>query len=151
MIDEHFSGVDIEIDPWSKENPHAWEITHDKEGKLVATKNSWRNHPMPEGGLEIPLDLRLSTEDFSILVRGHLPGQMEDHWFMFHDEDKFYWVRSWSGMTAFIANVKKEVDEYIVYSATVNPEYSHPMNADEVAKLFESIIERERRSAKNET
>ena len=72
----------------------------------IATKDSWKIEPMGKHVM-IPLDYFLPEEAMSVIRYGHIPEAMEDHWFMYCDENSIRYYRSWTGICAFIAEFEK--------------------------------------------
>ena len=92
----------------------------------VATAEDLCSEPMPEEHVTITgLTIEMSAEDMDIIRRGHIPECMEDHWFMYCDEDTIRYFRSWSGIPVFEARYEKRGDTYYVTELVVNdkPQY----------------------------
>lgn len=70
-----------------------------------ADRSSWKNQALPEKHAALTLDIRLTQEELEKLKCGSIPEAMEDHWFLFYEDGKFYCVRSWSGNCIFAADV----------------------------------------------
>ena len=73
--------------------------------QIIAMRSNFQNHPMPEEHTELDLEIRLTAEELEKLKCGKLPMTMEDRWFLFYEDDKFYCVRSWTGACIYIADV----------------------------------------------
>ena len=71
----------------------------------IATKDSWKTEAMSELNAEINLNIKLTNEEFEKLKNGHIPEVMEDHWFLYYENHKFYCHRSWTGICVFVADV----------------------------------------------
>ena len=69
----------------------------------VATKNSWKTLPMPDKNIVVPLNMTLPSDVMRIIKYGHIPEAMEDHWFMYCDDDTIRYYRSWSGICIYEA------------------------------------------------
>ncbi len=68
----------------------------------VATKYSWGNKPMGKH-VVISFDYFLPEDMMAVVRYGHIPAAMEDHWFMYCDENSIRYYRSWTGLCVFIA------------------------------------------------
>ena len=86
----------------------------------VATKDSWKNMPMPDKNVVIPLNVRIPCEAMRIIKYGHIPEAMEDHWFMYCDEDAIRYYRSWSGICIFEAMYEEYGRDYKITYLKVN-------------------------------
>lgn len=89
------------------------------EKKTVATSGSWHNEPMKEY-ITIPQNFFLTQKQLNEVRLGHIPDAMEDHWFMFADENTINYVRSWSGITIFKAEYKPYEDGYLITELNIN-------------------------------
>lgn len=79
----------------------------------LATKTTWQNHPIDDPKL-IQIDLHFTDQQFSKLIIGLIPEQMEDKWFIFYENDWLYFHRSWTGFGIYKAQLKKETDGYSI-------------------------------------
>ena len=85
-----------------------------------ATRDSWKTLPMPEKSVTVPLDLRLSDAQMAIVLYGHIPEAMEDHWFMYCADNRIHYHRSWTGFCLFEASFEESTDGFRVTSLTIN-------------------------------
>lgn len=53
---------------------------------------------------------RFSPEETEILVRGIVPLGMEDHWFIFEEDDVLHLYRSWTGHELFTIQLRRLAD-----------------------------------------
>ena len=87
-----------------------------------AIKSDWKLHRMPRTRAHFKLEIPLSDDEFETLAWGHIPEEMEDHWFMYFDGDAFCFHRSWTGYCIFRVYVKRSEDRvgYVLYRVTAN-------------------------------
>ena len=88
--------------------------------KKVATQDSWDTLPMPETNVTVHLDLHLTDEQMAIILHGHVPKSMGDHWFMFCGDNKIRYYRSWSGHCIYEAAFEESFNGFRVTSLTIN-------------------------------
>lgn len=50
---------------------------------------------------------RLSPRETELLVRGVVPREMEDHWFIFEEDDVVHLYRSWTGIELFAIQLRR--------------------------------------------
>lgn len=100
------------------------------EKKEIATKDSWQIQPMPEKYATTPMNFDISKEDMSIVKMGHIPDAMEDHWFMYCDDDSIRYYRSWTGFCMFIAKYKEVDGNYRITELQVNRDPSQYTSTD---------------------
>lgn len=87
--------------------------------KRIATKNK-DLLPMPEKHVTVPLDLTLTDEQMSIVLLGHIPEAMEDHWFMYCGDNQIHYHRSWTGICVFEAAFNESFNGFQINSLTIN-------------------------------
>ena len=111
------------------------------EKKEIATKDSWKTRPMPEKQVTVPLDLRLTGGQMARIRCGHIPEAMEDHWFMYCDDERIRYYRSWTGNCIFEAAFEASGDGYRVTRLTINqdPE-EHKATPEKAAALFAALL-----------
>lgn len=119
------------------------------QDKQVALKSSWKTCRMPKARTVIPVDIKLTEEDLRILVLGHVPDVMEDHWFMYFDGSNIRYYRSWTGFFIYKAKVERDYcsNEHglRVTKLTVNrdpKQYSETNDEKDIA-LFQMLIAEE--------
>ena len=87
---------------------------------VVATKDSWTIMPMPEQHTTIPVGVILPENAMECVKYGHIPDAMEDHWFMYCDDNTIRYYRSWTGFCIYMAKYEKVDDGYKITDLTVN-------------------------------
>ena len=75
----------------------------------ISTKTTWQNHPI-ENPKRIEISLHFTEKQFSKFIKGFIPQQMEDKWFIYFENDWLYFHRSWTGFGIYKAKLKKEPD-----------------------------------------
>ena len=68
----------------------------------------------------LDVEIELSDEEFEKLAWGHIPQEMEDHWFMYFDGASFNFYRSWTGFCIYQAYVERTEDGFLIQKVTVN-------------------------------
>ena len=96
-----------------------------------ATKDSWRSRrDMPSRYEDFYLGLEITSAEKEILEYGHIPMEMEDHWYMYYEDDVIHYHRSWTGYCMFEAKVEPCEDHYIVSECRVNRYPGHNRGTD---------------------
>lgn len=85
-----------------------------------ATKDSWRIRPMPSRHEDFHLRLKISAAEKAVLEHGYIPDAMEDHWFMYCEDDVLHYHRSWTGYCIFEARIEPADEGFAVTDARVN-------------------------------
>lgn len=89
--------------------------------KKRALKSDWSIHRMPRRSKAyLDVEIELSDEEFEKLAWGHIPQEMEDHWFMYFDGASFNFYRSWTGFCIYKAYVERTEDGFLIQKVTVN-------------------------------
>ncbi len=99
------NGTERKITDKKKKPEPSQPEEHPSDEPKSAARNSWKNNPMPEQHAVLSPEIHLNTEELEQLKRGSIPKAMEDHWFLFYEDDKFYCIRSWTGTCIYIADV----------------------------------------------
>ena len=91
------------------------------EKTKVAKSTSWKTEPMPQTDISrIKVNISVTEEDMLIIRKGHIPEAMEDHWFMYCDDEYIRYFRSWTGTCAFEAHFHKKEKLYIIDEIIIN-------------------------------
>lgn len=97
---------------------------------------------MPEQNVVVNLDMEISTEMIGTLKYGHIPEEMEDHWFMCCDEDTIRYYRSWTGICIYECKFIKSGYNYKLTELTINrdPNQYGGKNVEADITLFMYLI-----------
>ncbi len=108
----------------------------------IATKDSWEIKPMPEKHITVPMDVTIPNVAMDVVKQGHIPEVMEDHWFMYCDENTIRFYRSWTGYCIYVAKYEDNGHSCHISQLTINrdpKQYSATYNEKEVA-LFMLLL-----------
>ncbi len=111
----------------------------------LATKDSWNIKPMPDSHVIIPMDETITSEALRIVERGHIPDAMEDHWFMYCEDNTIRYYRSWSGICIYVAKYEDDVTECRITELMVNrdPDQYGSTDNDHDKALFMALLTEE--------
>lgn len=98
------------------------------ESSEIATKDSWKILDMPNENKIIKLNINLTSENINKLKKGHIPKEMEDHWFAYYDNNKFYIYRSWTGYCLYVIDIPEDGN---ITNAIVNRNKEQYKNEDD--------------------
>ena len=65
--------------------------------KEKATADSWGILPVTGDSITKAMDFLLTDHQMQQITLGHIPDAMEDHWFMYCDDQYIRYYRSWTG------------------------------------------------------
>jgi len=85
-----------------------------------ATADSWKTMPMPKERAIIKTDVAIPHEAMELVCMGHIPEAMEDHWFMYCDDNTIHYYRSWTGFCIYEAHYERTDDGYKIDKLIVN-------------------------------
>ena len=85
-----------------------------------ARPDSWQTRPMPPSVGLVPFAESYSTEEYAAIVRGLVPQEMEDKWFIYEDSGAVYFHRSWSGVCIYRVRFEAAGDRYQIVEVLVN-------------------------------
>jgi hypothetical protein len=94
-------------------------MTEDKSHKKVK-KGDWHTEQMPSENTILSIQKTFAPEEYGELQKGILPEQMEDKWFIYFEDDRLYFHRSWTGYCTYIAEFEKMEDGYRISRAIAN-------------------------------
>lgn len=118
---------------------------------IIANKDSWKNIDMPVENTYLDVNIELDEQEIEILKKGHIPEAMEDHWFMYFDDNKLYIHRSWTGFCIYIVFINENGN---IEKVQVNRNIEQYNNVDdeqdkyEIARLIYNMIGKKEESQK---
>ena len=62
----------------------------------------------------------LTQKEFEKIFMGHIPMAMEDHWFMYCDNESINYFRSWTGIQIFKGYYRFENNHYVINLLEIN-------------------------------
>ena len=113
------------------------------EDLRVATGKDWKNKAMSSDKFYvIRTDIPIPAVVMERIRQGHIPGQMEDKWFMYFENNIIHYHRSWSGCNTFNAYCEERKDGYAITKIEVDMEdyNTNPRRAPEALDLFLQIL-----------
>jgi len=102
--------------------------------------------PLPEQRATIVLDLRFTSEELEQIKRGVIPEEMEDKWFVYWEDDKLHFHRSWTGFCVYVATFTCDDDGATAVEADLNRDPEQYNNADDhydhemIAYLIDTVL-----------
>ena len=85
-----------------------------------ARPDSWQTTPMPQSVARVPFEDSYSAEEHAAIVRGLVPQEMEDKWFIYENRGAVYFHRSWSGVCIYCVRFETPGDRYRIAEVLVN-------------------------------
>jgi hypothetical protein len=87
-----------------------------------AKNTDWKTLPLPSTHSVVEINRNFSLEELETIQRGLVPKQMEDKWFIYWNDSKLFFHRSWSGNCIYAATFRAEQNGYQLVYALVNRE-----------------------------
>src|SRR3954451_20658359 len=88
----------------------------------IATRSCWKTLPLPETRVPLRFERSFTGEEHARIARGLVPGQMEDKWFIFLEDDWLFLHRSWTGACIYAVRLHPEAGGSRVAEAWVSRE-----------------------------
>lgn len=88
--------------------------------RIIATKHSWINTPMPLKRESLKMALSLSFLEFERIKVGFIPQRMEDRWFIFFEEGWLYFHRSWTGFCNYQLRFEPKEHGFLLVESWIN-------------------------------
>jgi len=111
-----------------------------------ATSASWKIKPLPEKRAPLRYERRFSAAEHARLVRGLVPVEMEDKWFIYLEDGLLRLHRSWTGACIYGVRLAMEGDGEgsVVEEAWVSRATDDYTRTDDAydARLLSFLIER---------
>lgn len=92
--------------------------------------------------VSVPQDFYFTAKQMDIIRFGHIPDAMEDHWYMYCDENAIHYLRSWTGFHIFEAHYEKSGDDYRISELRINnnPNEYRLSDAESAIALFYALL-----------
>jgi hypothetical protein len=74
---------------------------------LNATSRSWKTEPFPANRARLKLDRSFDPAEWSALLCGVIPEEMEDKWFIYEEGGWLNFHRSWTGLCNYRVRLRK--------------------------------------------
>lgn len=88
------------------------EIKLKSEGNAMIKKEDFTNViEMPEENQKFILKRKLTETEINNLKNGYSPQEMDDKWFLYCENNKLFFHRSWTGFCIYIVSIENENGE----------------------------------------
>lgn len=88
----------------------------------AATRADWKTQAMPEATVTRVVDRRYAAAQAEAIRFGSIPWQMEDKWFIFYEDGKLFFHRSWTGLCVFVMHFREDGDALVAERLDINQE-----------------------------
>lgn len=107
---------------------------------VIAKKSDWKITPMPTQNASFQIKRDFTKEQLNILIKGHIPQQMEDKWFWYYENDKLFAHRSWTGFCIYIIELNMTSG---IHKVTVNrnPEQYKCVDIQEDSETLNRLLD----------
>ncbi|MBK9577940.1 MAG: hypothetical protein IPO40_12770 [Fibrobacteres bacterium] len=90
----------------------------------IADQNSWKTLPLPLEKRPLGFTGCYNAAEAIKMKCGLIPGQMEDKWFVYFQEDWLYFLRSWTGACIYALRLEESPMGVCVVDSWVNRDKS---------------------------
>jgi len=87
---------------------------------IIAKREDWKTLPLPEARAKLVWSRRFTADEWAQIIRGTIPGEMEEKWFIFFENETLNIHRSWTGRCIYQAICKQSGDEWFGAEAWAN-------------------------------
>ena len=97
---------------------------------MTAVRGDWKNRPLPAARERLGLDRTYTRAEFERLIKGIIPRQMEDKWFVFFEKPWLYLHRSWTGFCIYQVRFRQSGNKTRIVEVLVNRDPEQYRSAD---------------------
>lgn len=110
---------------------------------MTATSSSWTRLPAPMERADLGFTAWFTNADAEQMMRGFVPEQMEDKWFIYFDDGWLYFHRSWTGVLIYALRLEDSSAGVRVVESWVNrnPEQHTATDTEYDQKLVRFLID----------
>ena len=100
--------------------------------------------PMPEAHRLLAYSRQFTQEEYEQIQYGYIPQQMEDKWFIYFENNKLNFHRSWTGNCIYILEIEQSEGRIYISKAIVNADpKEYKVGNDEKEKcILDYLIDR---------
>ena len=108
-----------------------------------ATRDSWRNSPLPEARARLAIRNAYSADDYARIGRGFVPHDGDDRWFIYLEDDWLSIHRSWTGQCIYRVRFAPDGEQFRIAEAWANRDPAQFRRTDDAADVgdLERLIE----------
>jgi len=103
----------------------------------VAKRDDWKNFPMTDLKIQIPLQLVYTNQEFEVIRQGFIPRVMEDKWFVVVEGGQILFFRSWTGFMIYDCVFEEKGNEVWMTLMDVNRDSTEYSNTDDQHDIFQ--------------
>jgi hypothetical protein len=109
----------------------------------VAEQSDWQTKELPSKRTTITLNRSFPLPEIERMRAGLLPQEMEDKWFIYWQDDRLFFHRSWTGFCVYVVRFTNQGDCYRMVEADVNrdPEQYSETNDEHDAAMISYLID----------
>lgn len=85
-----------------------------------ARRDDWETHPLPRLQRKFPLDRRFPASSMEKIRRGYVAEEMEDKWFIYWEDDRLHFHRSWTGNCIYMVRFEQGGKSWRMVEGVVN-------------------------------
>jgi len=138
LVSESYGGANLIALP---------QTVHPRQATYMATKpatrSDWNTEEMPIQKATLAVERLFSREEMTLLKQGVVPEAMEDKWFIFHEGDRLYFHRSWTGFCIYIVRFEERGDRHAMVNIEANrdPEQYNQQNDKYDVQMLSYLID----------
>ena len=96
----------------------------------VVKKSDWKTEPMPAKHQQVACVKEYSPEEFNKIKSGVKPKVMEDKWFIYFEDNRLYFHRSWTGYCIYVVEFETCENKNRISSITINQDPEQSIETD---------------------
>ena len=105
-----------------------------------ATRDSRHRHPMPGTKVQMQVSRTFTDEEYQRMQWGVLPHDMDDRWFIYFEDNWFFFHRSWTGFCIYQVRLERSDTGWSIAEAWANGD-PNQFRRPEDTQLFLNVID----------
>lgn len=90
------------------------------ESRTRAQRTDWETTPMPTRRQRLKFERTFSRKNYAKMRQGLIPQVMEDRWFIYMENDRWYFHYSWMGHCIYEMQLRRKSDAWQISETIVN-------------------------------
>jgi len=106
----------------------------------AARRGDWKTQQLPDERGTLEINRSYPAAEAEMIRFGSIPRQMEDKWFIFYEDGKLFFHRSWTGLCVFVMYFCEKGDALVANRLDINEETADADSENLAFYLIEALL-----------